>query len=131
MDKTQGILRAAIRETVWARNANGGDATFYDVVRGARARGIVVASVSALSGALDGMIREGEILRRAPEPGDVAERYAVPPEARARGHSRDAHCRLGPEGLCIVCGVHHGDPCPDCGGRGFHAEACPALSGEG
>lgn len=25
---------------------------------------------------------------------------------------------------CPRCGVYHGDPCPTCGRRGYHAEWC-------
>lgn len=28
---------------------------------------------------------------------------------------------------CPSCGVWHGDPCPDCGRRGYHQHTCPAL----
>ena len=31
---------------------------------------------------------------------------------------------------CIECGVWHGDMCPDCGGRGFHALAIDEETGE-
>ena len=27
-------------------------------------------------------------------------------------------------GSCTTCGVAHGDPCPVCGGRGFHVGKC-------
>lgn len=39
-------------------------------------------------------------------------------------HTKDADCTLDDTDSCIVCGVHHGDPCPVCGGRGFHNEGC-------
>lgn len=42
-------------------------------------------------------------------------------------HSRDSDCTLDATDTCTACGVYHGDPCPDCGGRGFHA---PALTAE-
>lgn len=43
-------------------------------------------------------------------------------------HSKDEDCTLGPNGCCTVCGVDHsGDPCPQCGGRGFHRDNCPAM----
>jgi hypothetical protein len=29
---------------------------------------------------------------------------------------------------CTGCGVYHGDPCPSCGGCGFHNEGCPIDS---
>jgi len=39
-------------------------------------------------------------------------------------HFRDAHCTLDENDTCIDCGVYHGDPCPDCGNRAFHADDC-------
>lgn len=44
-------------------------------------------------------------------------------------HKTDADCRglIDPAtDCCRVCGVLHGDPCPDCGGRGFHRPDCAA-----
>jgi hypothetical protein len=41
-------------------------------------------------------------------------------------HATDTDCTLGPDDCCVECGVHHGDACPTCGGRGFHAEGCGA-----
>ena len=38
-------------------------------------------------------------------------------------HTKDNHCTLV-EDTCIECGVYHGEPCPDCEGRGFHNENC-------
>lgn len=36
-------------------------------------------------------------------------------------HSQDEHCEVDPEtDLCRGCGVSHGEPCPACGGRGYH-----------
>jgi|GEM_PF-2276059 len=44
-------------------------------------------------------------------------------------HLKDVDCVVDPvTGLCRECGVYHGDPCPGCGGRGFHSESCPALA---
>ena len=44
-------------------------------------------------------------------------------------HSQDSDCRLSADGLeCLDCGVSHGDGCPECEGRGFHADGCPLLS---
>ena len=46
-------------------------------------------------------------------------------------HSSDADCagHVNQETLtCSVCGVYHGNPCPLCGGRGFHAENCEEVS---
>ena len=39
-------------------------------------------------------------------------------------HDKDADCSLDDLDVCTGCGVWHGDPCPDCGGRGYHAEDC-------
>ena len=37
-------------------------------------------------------------------------------------HARDTDCTVDPKtDTCVRCGVYHGDPCPHCGGRGFHA----------
>jgi hypothetical protein len=42
-------------------------------------------------------------------------------------HTRDADCTVDPTtGTCFACGALHGDPCPDCGGRGYHEPACTA-----
>ena len=49
---------------------------------------------------------------------------------RARSHSSDPDCagHVDPEtGECSVCHVLHGDPCPSCGGRGYHAGDCPDV----
>lgn len=38
-------------------------------------------------------------------------------------HTTDADCTVDPDlQVCIECGADHSDPCPTCGGRGFHAE---------
>lgn len=39
-------------------------------------------------------------------------------------HSQDADCTLDEDGMCTICGVLHGEPCPECGGRGFHKPDC-------
>ena len=44
-------------------------------------------------------------------------------------HDCDADCapHIDPKTcMCRVCGVEHGDPCPDCNGRGYHADGCTA-----
>ena len=42
-------------------------------------------------------------------------------------HTRDADCTVDPGALCCtVCGVDHSAQCGRCGGRGFHADDCPA-----
>ena len=46
-------------------------------------------------------------------------------------HSTDADCagHVSRKTLtCSVCGVYHGDPCPLCGGRGYHADNCEEVS---
>jgi hypothetical protein len=45
-------------------------------------------------------------------------------------HSQDTDCMVGPDGCCVVCGVEHGEPCPACGGRGFHAAGCGRSDAE-
>lgn len=54
--------------------------------------------------------------------------------AFAANHSTDAECAPflpaddgTTEQVCTACGVGHGDPCADCGGRGFHTDACPQM----
>ena len=43
-------------------------------------------------------------------------------------HTKDAECTIDPEtDLCKECGVYHGDPCPDCGGKGLHTDECPQM----
>jgi len=40
-------------------------------------------------------------------------------------HTKDADCTIDPAtGLCSVCGVADGEPCPECGGRSFHLDGC-------
>lgn len=40
-------------------------------------------------------------------------------------HGKDSDCTIDPEtDCCTECGVWHADPCPDCGGRGFHNDGC-------
>lgn len=42
-------------------------------------------------------------------------------------HTKDGDCTLVDD-ICTECGVWHADPCPDCGGRGFHEDGCRDLS---
>lgn len=43
-------------------------------------------------------------------------------------HHTDSDCTLNPaDDCCIDCGVYHGEPCPGCGGRGFHVGPCADL----
>jgi hypothetical protein len=44
-------------------------------------------------------------------------------------HEKDSDCTVGADDMCTACGVHHGDPCGACGGRGFHAVDCRFLVG--
>jgi hypothetical protein len=41
-------------------------------------------------------------------------------------HNSDSDCTVDQvTRLCVTCGVMHGEPCPTCGGKGFHTETCP------
>lgn len=40
-------------------------------------------------------------------------------------HTTDADCHHLTGGCCDQCGVFHGDPCPECQQRAFHADGCP------
>ncbi len=58
-------------------------------------------------------------------------------------HITDTHCRLAmlrekktteclssldsEQWCCPVCGVLHGEPCPDCGARAHHVDSCPVM----
>lgn len=43
-------------------------------------------------------------------------------------HRADSDCTVDPQtNLCTGCGVEHGDPCPGCTGRGYHAANCPHV----
>jgi hypothetical protein len=44
-------------------------------------------------------------------------------------HSKDSDCTLDDTDTCTVCGVAHGDECPDCKQRGFHAKRCRLSDG--
>lgn len=40
-------------------------------------------------------------------------------------HTTDADCApFIVDDSCSTCGVFHGDPCPECQGRGFHKSEC-------
>jgi hypothetical protein len=39
-------------------------------------------------------------------------------------HKRDSDCTVGTDGVCEGCGAVHGDPCLECGGRGYHNLPC-------
>jgi len=48
-----------------------------------------------------------------------------------KNHSKDSDCTVDPEtGCCTVCGVEHGEPCPECGMRAYHSKDCPVLAEE-
>ena len=55
---------------------------------------------------------------------------AAPTKQPTTPHTTDSDCTLDSTDICRGCGVYHGDPCQDCGGRGFHAESCAALIAE-
>jgi hypothetical protein len=43
----------------------------------------------------------------------------------SHNHNKDADCSVDPAtDMCTVCGVYHGEACDECGGRGFHGDAC-------
>ena len=54
----------------------------------------------------------------------AAERYALVGDPI---HESDAECTLDEDDCCEVCGVMHGDPCEECGGRGYHAAGCSEI----
>lgn len=44
---------------------------------------------------------------------------------QADDHETDADCAMFLiDDTCTECGVYHGDPCPGCGGRGYHVASC-------
>jgi len=45
-------------------------------------------------------------------------------------HAKDSDCdgHLDADDVCLVCSVYHGDPCPECSGRGYHGAECPEAS---
>ena len=43
-------------------------------------------------------------------------------------HQQDSDCDVDVYGECVLCGVLHGEPCPVCGGKGFHQYECVAIS---
>lgn len=42
-------------------------------------------------------------------------------------HTQDSNCTVGPDGVCLICGVYHGEPCPTCNARGYHLDDCPYM----
>ena len=49
-------------------------------------------------------------------------------------HTSDADCLLAnsldTDDTCRICGAYHGDPCPECGGRGYHQPDCSHVDEE-
>lgn len=46
-------------------------------------------------------------------------------------HTRDEHCCLNADEVCMVCGVDHsGDPCPVCHTKAYHLEGCVKIGGK-
>lgn len=48
-------------------------------------------------------------------------------------HQKDSDCTVTGEDddwTCTECGVWHGDPCPECEGRGFHNAGCSLSDDE-
>lgn len=69
---------------------------------------------------------------RQPEPADDPPEYLGPtPPPRAHACDEDCHPFLHGEEdehqECSVCGVSHGDPCPECDGRGYHDPDCSEV----
>ena len=41
-------------------------------------------------------------------------------------HNLDSDCTVDPEtDTCRTCGAGHGEPCPQCDARAYHATGCP------
>ena len=56
------------------------------------------------------------------EPDPIAARFEAEKHAE---HTKDSDCTVDPAtNLCTGCGVEHGEPCFQCGGRGFHTNDC-------
>lgn len=45
-------------------------------------------------------------------------------------HLVDADCTLDADDTCTGCGVFHGDPCVECGQRGYCAVGCAVSEAE-
>jgi hypothetical protein len=45
-------------------------------------------------------------------------------------HTQDSDCSLDSNGLCVVCLAVHGNPCIECGGRGYHRDICTGTLGD-
>ncbi len=55
--------------------------------------------------------------------------HCISAAAKAGNTSSKLHNEKHGSWSCPVCSVYHGDPCPDCGGRGFHNGQCGKASG--
>ena len=43
-------------------------------------------------------------------------------------HTKDSDCTVDIRtGTCVVCGVGHDDPCPECNQRAFHLDTCSLI----
>ncbi len=49
--------------------------------------------------------------------------YDGKPGIEAHGHTADKQCTVL-DGMCVVCGADHTEPCPECGRRAFHTATC-------
>ena len=66
---------------------------------------------------------------RVPEPSLLQVYDALFPQS-PKEHASDVDCAGHIDrktGECRVCHVYHGDPCRDCGGRGFHRTDCEQM----
>lgn len=44
-------------------------------------------------------------------------------------HDEDSDCApFLVDDECSICGVHHGEACPSCSGRGFHVGGCYEIA---
>lgn len=44
-------------------------------------------------------------------------------------HTIEFQCTVDPEtDCCTECGVHHGTPCEECGGKAFHTPTCSEMN---
>ena len=67
-----------------------------------------------------------------PEPTDEPAEYLGPtPPPKPHACDEDCHPFLTGDDRecqeCQVCGVTHGDPCAECGGRGYHDPDCSEV----
>jgi hypothetical protein len=63
-----------------------------------------------------------------PDGMSVAARRLVEISRSKMPHVFDFDCLVDDKtDCCVLCGVHHGDPCPACRGRGFHTMPCTVV----